>query len=118
MQLKTLISHLPDARVTGPLDREVSSIVYDSRKAKKGSLFVALRGEKTDGAAFINLALEQGATAILGERALENARGTSIVVPNARAALADLANVFFEKPSQFLKMTGVTGTNGKTTFTF
>lgn len=118
MQLKTLISHLPDARVSGPLDREISSIVYDSRKAKKGSLFVALRGEKTDGASFIDLALEQGATAILSEGALENARGTSIVVPNARAALADLASEFFERPSHFLKMTGVTGTNGKTTFTF
>lgn len=118
MQLKTLIAPLQNAQVSGPLDREISSIACDSRQVKKGSLFVALRGEKSDGHDYIVPALNQGAAAIVAENAEPDSRATTIVVANPRAALADVAAVFFQHPSLHLKMTGVTGTNGKTTFTF
>ena len=118
MQLKALISHLENARATGPLDREITAIAYDSRRVKPGTLFVAMRGEKADGHAFISQALNQGAAAILAERAEPNADTPFVVVPDSRAALAEVAAECFHHPARHLKMTAVTGTNGKTTFTF
>src|SRR5256885_894405 len=113
MQLKTLIAHVKTLQINGPTDRDIVSIAYDSRRVKKGSLFVALRGEKVDGHEFIQQAINQGAVAVVSERAEQDARVTSIAVEDSRAALADLAAVFFQYPSHYLKMTAVTGTNGK-----
>jgi UDP-N-acetylmuramoyl-L-alanyl-D-glutamate--2,6-diaminopimelate ligase len=118
MELQTLIAQVPEARVIGSTDREITSIAYDSRKVKRGSLFAALRGEKIDGSMFIDEAIEQGAVAILSEQPHHNLRATGIVVPNARAAVAAIAAEFYGRPSEHLKITGVTGTNGKTTTTF
>ncbi len=118
MQLKTLIENLKTIEISGPLDREITSIAYDSRRVKSGSLFVAMRGEKVDGFDFVEKAINQGAAAIVSERRERDARVTMIAVEDSRRALADMAAVFFQKPSHHLKMTGVTGTNGKTTFTF
>lgn len=118
MQLKTLASHLKSPKVTGTLDRDITSLTCDSRRVKKGTLFFALRGEKTDGNAFVESAVEQGAAAVVTETAIENPRATILTVENARAALADLSAVFFQHPSLALKMTGITGTNGKTTVSF
>lgn len=118
MQLKALIARLENARASGPLDGEISAIAYDSRRVKPGTLFVAMRGEKTDGHAFIPQALNQGAAAILAERAEPDGDTPFVVVPDSRAALAEVAAEFFHHPARHLKMTAVTGTNGKTTFTF
>lgn len=118
MQLKTLLSRLQNAQVRGSLDGVVTGIAYDSRRVEKGTLFVAMRGEIADGHDFIPQAINQGAAAIVGERAEPNEGVTSIIVPDSRAALADLAAEFFHHPSHSLKLAGVTGTNGKTTFTF
>src|SRR5438067_826117 len=118
MRLSVLISHLQNARVHGSLDREISAIAYDSRRVENGTLFVAIRGEKADGHDFISQAINQGAAAIVGERAEPNENVTTILVPDSRYALADLAAEFFHRSALHLKMAGVTGTNGKTTFTF
>ena len=59
MQLKTLLAAIPARQVIGPLDRSVESIAYDSRRVQKNGLFVALRGEKTDGHQFIEQAIEK-----------------------------------------------------------
>jgi UDP-N-acetylmuramoyl-L-alanyl-D-glutamate--2,6-diaminopimelate ligase len=118
MQLKYLIQNIPHAVVTGPPDREITGLAYDSRKVKPGSLFAALRGEKVDGYSFIEQAIAAGAVAVLGENADFDSRITAVKVPNARAALAEVAAAFFQFPAQRLKMLGVTGTNGKTTTTF
>jgi UDP-N-acetylmuramoyl-L-alanyl-D-glutamate--2,6-diaminopimelate ligase len=118
MQLKTLVAAIPVRQVIGPLDRNVESIAYDSRRVQRNGLFVALRGEKTDGHEFIGQALEKGATAIVAEREEKNSRATCIVVENTRTALADLAATFYGHPARKLKLAGVTGTNGKTTTTF
>jgi UDP-N-acetylmuramoyl-L-alanyl-D-glutamate--2,6-diaminopimelate ligase len=118
MQLKNLIQNLPGAVTSGSTDRDITSLAYDSRRVKPGALFAALRGELVDGHAFIEPAIAAGAVAVLGEKADADPRFTAIKVPDARAALAEMAAAFFQNPAQRLKMLGVTGTNGKTTTTF
>src|SRR5213082_2664237 len=118
MQLKTLLAAIPVRQVIGTLDRPVESIAYDSRRVQKNFLFVALRGEKTDGHQFIDQAIEKGASVIVTEREEKQARATCLVVENTRPALADLAATFYERPARRLKLAAVTGTNGKTTTTF
>lgn len=118
MQLKTLIAAITPRQILGSVDREVEGIAYDSRRVQKNSLFVALRGEKSDGHQFIDQAIDRGATVIVTEREEKYARATSVVVEDTRPALADLATVFYERPARRLKLAGVTGTNGKTTTTF
>ncbi|HJT44950.1 MAG TPA: UDP-N-acetylmuramyl-tripeptide synthetase, partial [Chthoniobacterales bacterium] len=122
MQLKTLLASIPVREIIGPVDRAVESIAYDSRRVQRDGLFVALRGEKSDGHDFIGQAIEKGATVIVAERADDPAvtgrRATRVLVENTRAAMPDLAARFFNYPARKLKMAGVTGTNGKTTTTF
>ncbi len=104
--------------VIGSTDREITSICYDSRRAQKNSLFVALAGEKTDGNAYIDSAVERGAVAVVSEEEHPARRATQAVVHNAREALADLAAEFYGRPALGLKTAGITGTNGKTTTAF
>ena len=118
MQLKTLAAALPIRQVIGTLDRPVESIAYDSRRVQRNGLFVALRGEKTDGHQFIDQAIEKGASVIVTEREGNNRRVTSLVVENTRTALADLSATFYGHPARKLKLAAVTGTNGKTTTAF
>jgi UDP-N-acetylmuramoyl-L-alanyl-D-glutamate--2,6-diaminopimelate ligase len=81
-------------------------------------MFVALRGEKSDGHEFIGQAIEKGASVIVAEREEQNPRATCLVVENTRTALADFASTFYGHPGRKLKLAAVTGTNGKTTTTF
>ncbi len=118
MTLEALLQSVPTLQVVGPLNREITSICYDSRRVQPGSLFVALKGDKTDGSIFISQALEKGAVAVLTEAVETHARATVVVVKSARTALADVAANFYQHPSKALKVAGVTGTNGKTTSVF
>src|SRR6058998_119032 len=118
MQLKVLARAIAPRRVIGSLDREVESIAYDSRRVQNNTLFVAMRGEKSDGHQFIDQAIEQGASVIVAEREISSPRATCLVVNDSRAALADLSIAFYGAPARKLKMAAVTGTNGKTTTTF
>jgi UDP-N-acetylmuramoyl-L-alanyl-D-glutamate--2,6-diaminopimelate ligase len=118
MQLKILAAAISPRQIIGPLDRVVEGIAYDSRRVQKNFLFVALRGEKSDGHQFVDQAIEKGATVIVTEEAVTQARATCLVVGNTRHALADLAAAFFDRPVRRLKMAAITGTNGKTTTSF
>src|SRR5229473_2286404 len=118
MQLKTLLAAIPVREIIGPSDRAVESIAYDSRRVQRNGLFVAMRGEKSDGHDFIGQAIEKGASVIVAEREEKHPRATCVVVENTRPALADLAAKFYGFPARKLKMAAVTGTNGKTTTTF
>ena len=101
------------------LDVTCAGVEYDSRKAKPGSVFVALPGQKADGAAFASQAIASGAVAIVSERERpENVAAPWVVVANARLALAHLAAEFFGHPSRRMKVVGITGTNGKTTTSY
>ena len=134
MKLKELVA---GAGVQGALvnaEAQISSVAYDSRQAKAGSLFVAIRGEKTDGNRFLGAAIERGATAIVSEMPRPLAEGavqTSgiapefvsssvawLQVPDARKALAIIAANFYSHPADKLQLVGITGTNGKTTTSF
>jgi len=90
MQLKTLAPAISPRQIIGPLDRVVEGIAYDSRRVQRNFLFVALRGEKSDGHQFIEQAIEKGATTIVTEQEVQVARATCLVVENTRQALADL----------------------------
>ena len=122
MQLKTLLASIPVREIIGPADRAVEGIAYDSRRVERNGLFVALRGEKSDGHDFIDQAIEKGATVIVAERAenpaMAGRAATFVVVENTRPAMADLAARFYNFPARKLKLAGITGTNGKTTTTF
>ncbi len=97
---------------SGP-DFEVSEIIFDSRKAGPGKVFVALRGSHTDGHKFIDNAIGAGSEVAVSEEI-----GMSrIVVPDTKTALANLSHAFYGYPSRSLKLCGVTATNGKTTTT-
>src|SRR5437867_9240451 len=118
MQLKTLLSATAVRQIIGTLDRTVENIAYDSRRVQRNGMFVALRGEKSDGHEFIGQAIEKGASVIVAEREEQNPRATCLVVENTRTALADFAETFYGHPGRKLKLAAVTGTNGKTTTTF
>src|SRR2546430_6252958 len=101
-------------------DAEISSVEYDSRKVLTGSLFVAMRGESTDGNRYIAQAIDKGAVAVISDNPeFRLSKGLAFaVVPHGRHALAQISANFYRHPAQKLKLTGVTGTNGKTTTIF
>ena len=101
------------------LDVACTGVEYDSRNVRPGSVFVALPGQKADGAAFAPQAISAGAVAIVSERPRhESLHVPWIVVPNARLALGHIAAEFFGHPSRRMKVVGITGTNGKTTTSY
>jgi UDP-N-acetylmuramoyl-L-alanyl-D-glutamate--2,6-diaminopimelate ligase len=104
-------------QVIGSTHVAVSSVVFDSRKVKKDSLFVATKGTAVDGHTYIEKAIESGAIAIVCETLPEkkNDAVTYIKVSDSTFALGIIACNYFDNPSEKLKLVGVTGTNGKTT---
>lgn len=98
------------------LDMEAQGVSYDSRTAKRGDVFVAIRGLNSDGHDHIAQALERGAVCVVTRGAPLDAV-PYVAVCNTRAALAAISANFFGNPAKKLRMVGVTGTNGKTTVT-
>ena len=117
MKLSELISKLNVTRTEGPADADINGVDIDSRRVAKGHLFVAMRGTQTDGHQYIAKAVEQGAAAVLCEELPQTlAEGVSYVqVPSTEAAVGIVATIFHGRPSEHMKLVGVTGTNGKTT---
>jgi UDP-N-acetylmuramoyl-L-alanyl-D-glutamate--2,6-diaminopimelate ligase len=101
-------------------DAEVSSVEYDSRQVKPGSAFVAMRGESSDGNRFIDQAIQAGAVAVITDSTEQKPRSNVAwaVVARGRRALARVSANFYKKPAQRIAITGVTGTNGKSTTAF
>lgn len=99
-------------------EAEIHDVTCDSRQVQPGTLFVAVPGTRQDGAAFVDEAIRRGAVAIVAEKPVPSCPVPVLVVPEARAALADLAARFHGHPTARLNVVGVTGTNGKTTTTF
>lgn len=126
MELTELINHIKVIQVAGNVQRkDVSSIEHDSRKVKKNSVFVAIRGYKTDGHLFVMDAINKGAVAVVVEEdnnipdeIFIHADIAKVVVHNSRIALAELSKGFYKDPTSKLKVVGITGTNGKTTTAF
>ncbi|HEV2469414.1 MAG TPA: UDP-N-acetylmuramoyl-L-alanyl-D-glutamate--2,6-diaminopimelate ligase [Candidatus Sulfotelmatobacter sp.] len=99
---------------------DVTSVEYDSRRVKPGSLFVAMHGESSDGNRFIDKAIQAGALAIVTDSPSETPReGVAwALVPHGRRALARLSQNFYRHPAERVAITGITGTNGKSTTAF
>jgi UDP-N-acetylmuramoyl-L-alanyl-D-glutamate--2,6-diaminopimelate ligase len=101
-------------------DAPVSGLEYDSRRVKAGDLFLAMRGETSDGNKFIDKAIATGAVAIVTDSPTEKPRAgvAWAQVAHGRRALARLSANFYKRPAERLAITGVTGTNGKSTVAF
>ncbi|SHG94584.1 UDP-N-acetylmuramoylalanyl-D-glutamate--2,6-diaminopimelate ligase [Thermosyntropha lipolytica DSM 11003] len=118
MRLGDVLKGIEYKIIKGNGDEEITGVYYDSRKVKPGSLFICIRGFKADGHNYISEALLRGAVAILAEEIREVAADiTYILTGNTRSAMAKVASNFYGRPSSFMRVIGVTGTNGKTTTT-
>jgi UDP-N-acetylmuramoyl-L-alanyl-D-glutamate--2,6-diaminopimelate ligase len=124
MNFSGLLRHVEIAERSGA-DPHVNDVVYDSRKATPGAVFVAMHGATTDGNRYIENALQQGAVAIVTDslelwkqRSASHPELPLVRVEHGRRALAVLSANLLEHPEKKLHLTGVTGTNGKTTVTY
>ncbi len=116
MKLAELLRDVPVREMRGDADVEITSVTPDSRLVSTGALFVAIPGTAKDGTAFIPQAIERGAAAILAQASTATqAPPATVIVDDARAALALIAANLYGRPADKLSLVGVTGTSGKTT---
>ena len=115
--LKDLLYKVNLKAVFGSTDVEIKTLHLDSREVKPESCFIAVKGFVVDGHNFIDVAIKNGAKAIVAEQLPANMIDgiTYIEVVNSAAAAGFMAHNFYGEPSAGLKIIGVTGTNGKTT---
>ena len=105
--------------VEGDVKRDITGLAYDSRQVGAGSVFFAIRGEKSDGHDFLQQAADRGAAALVVTRPMPRPDGTVLIrVCDVRRTLALWSAHFFGQPSRRLKLVGITGTNGKTTCSY
>jgi UDP-N-acetylmuramoyl-L-alanyl-D-glutamate--2,6-diaminopimelate ligase len=117
MKIEEILKGIDVVSVTGTRNKVISAIEFDSRKVIPDSLFVAVKGYKSDGHNFISSAIELGATAVICEilPSKPDRNICWIKTTDSAKALGLAASNFFGNPSYSLKLVGVTGTNGKTT---
>ena len=115
--LNNILYGVPLKAVAGNMDIVVSSLVFDSRLVAKDDVFVAVIGTLVDGHEYIEKALDAGAIAIVCSKLPKDlTKGiTYVEVTDSAEALGIMAANYYDKPSEKLKLVGVTGTNGKTT---
>lgn len=113
------VARATGGKLTGDENVVVSDVTHDSRQAREGSLFVAVRGELLDAHRFVSEVMKQGAIGIISELARpSDFAGAWLEVPDARRAMALAAAEVHGHPSRELQLVGITGTNGKTTITY
>lgn len=117
MVLQDVLYKVPIRTVAGSTAVEISGLQLDSRKVKPGTAFIAVNGAAADGHLFIDAAIEQGATVVVCEvwPAVIKEHVVYVQAENSAVAAGYMAHNFYGRPSERLKLTGVTGTNGKTT---
>ena len=115
--LKDILTNVSSGTVTGSTAITVTGLCIDSRRVTAGCVFVAIKGTTSDGHAFIEKAIADGASVIVCEQkpATINDKVTYVVVSNSAVVAGMMADSFYDMPSAQLKVVGVTGTNGKTT---
>ena len=119
MVLKQLVEEMKYEVLAGSVDTDVTTLVYDSRKVEKGSVFVCISGSVRDAHEFIPDVIAKGAAAIIVEKDVEPQDGvTYLKVEDSRLALACMSAAYFDHPARKLKTIGITGTKGKTTTTY
>ncbi|HEV7377954.1 MAG TPA: UDP-N-acetylmuramoyl-L-alanyl-D-glutamate--2,6-diaminopimelate ligase [Pyrinomonadaceae bacterium] len=113
------VARVINGKLTGDESREVLDVTHDSRQAREGSLFVAVRGELVDAHGFVEQVMKQGAVGVISELECPlNFNGAWIEVNEVRRAMALAAAEVHDHPSRELQLVGITGTNGKTTTTY
>lgn len=119
MILKDLLERSDYQCIQGKVDAEISSLVYDSRKIEKDSVFVCISGAAFDGHEFAGQAAEKGAAAVVVEKEVKVPEGVTVIrVEDTRLALAEMSAAYFGYPAEELTTIGITGTKGKTTITY
>ncbi|MEQ1584992.1 MAG: UDP-N-acetylmuramoyl-L-alanyl-D-glutamate--2,6-diaminopimelate ligase [Cyclobacteriaceae bacterium] len=116
-ELKDILYKVHITSTSGSMSVEVKGICFDSRKVKPGFLFIAVKGTQSDGHAFIEKSVADGAIAVIAEKLPESISDkiTYVTVKDSAKALGVVAGNFYGHPSAKIKLIGVTGTNGKTT---
>ncbi|MBQ7792370.1 MAG: UDP-N-acetylmuramoyl-L-alanyl-D-glutamate--2,6-diaminopimelate ligase [Clostridia bacterium] len=120
MLLQQLLENLETVSIHAPKNWEtldIANISFDTRTITEGSLFVCIKGIRSDRHDYVPQALEKGACAIVSEYPMDTGSATNIVVKDTNVALSHLAAAFNGNPQKKLRVIGVTGTNGKTTVT-
>jgi len=116
-KLNNILTGITILQQEGSLDASINQVNFDSRKVTNGDLFVAVKGTQTDGHNYIERAIEKGAIAIICQELpvqLNEAIAYCLVADSA-LALGVIAHNYYDRPSEKIKLVGVTGTNGKTT---
>ena len=119
MRLTELLQNLEYICVQGSLDTEVRSVVFDSRKADKDSLFICIKGAVSDGHKYAEDVAAKGASVlVVQDHVAVPEHVTVIKVPDSRYAMACISAAWFGHPAEKLRVIGITGTKGKTTTTY
>lgn len=118
MRLAQLLEKLDYTCIQGGMDKEITDLVYDSRKVTPGSCFLCISGTAVDAHTLLPAAVEKGAAAVIVERDVEAPEGVTVIqTSDTRYALALMSAAWFGYPAEQLTTVGITGTKGKTTTT-
>ena len=121
MRLEDLLKGVQYTCLQGSIDREVTQVVYDSRKVSEGCLFICIKGANFDGHDFASEVTEKGAGVLVVSKQVPEVKDkavTVIRVEDTRFAMAFISAAYFGHPAEKLKVIGITGTKGKTTTTY
>lgn len=118
-KLTDLLEHVEYQCLQGTTDKEITSVVYDSRKAEPGSLFLCIKGAVSDGHSYAASVAEKGAAVLVVQDEVDVPKDVTVIrVKDSRYAMACIAAAWFDYPVAKLKTIGITGTKGKTTTTY
>lgn len=119
MRLTELLKNLEYKCEQGSLDTDVRSVVFDSRKAEKDSLFICIKGAVSDGHKYAQEVVEKGASVLVVQDDVTVPEQVTVIkVPDSRYAMACISAAWFGHPAEKMKVIGITGTKGKTTTTY
>lgn len=118
IKLSNILNDVVITEVVGRKDISIKGVALHSGQVQEGFLFIAIRGEKSDGHTYIDDAVKRGAVAVVCETFPESSAKTTIIVKDSRIAASKVAANFYGHPSRKLRTVGITGTNGKTTVAY
>lgn len=121
MLISAILKDVKNYGIIGNTNVEIDNVICDSREIKENSMFICISGFAVDGHDFVQEVIEKGAKCIVVEKDIDvvyPSHVTVIKVENTRIAMAQISNNFFESPTKYFNLIGVTGTKGKTTTTY